>query len=71
MTQTDRLVALLRERDMTSLELTLAGAGVNVTARISDARKEGHRIEVYRDKDKRFRYRLVVAPVQLVLLETA
>lgn len=67
MTQVDRLLELLSERDMTSLELTLAGVGVNVTGRVSDARARGHRIDVYRDDRGRFRYRLVTDPVQLTL----
>lgn len=67
MTQVQRLVELLSERDMTSLELTHAGVGVNVTGRISDARKKGHEIDVYRDPKGHFRYRLVTAPKQLSL----
>lgn len=59
MTQRDRLIELLSERDMTSLELTMAGVGVNVTGRISDARKAGHHIDVYRDQRGNFRYHLV------------
>lgn len=67
MTQLDRLVELLSERDMTSLELTLAGVGVNVTGRVSDARKAGKRIDVYRDPKGHFRYHLVTEPEQLTL----
>jgi hypothetical protein len=67
MTQVSRLLDLLAIRDMTSLELTLAGCGVNVTGRISDARKAGHRIDVYRDERGDFRYRLVQKPVQAEL----
>lgn len=67
MTQVDRLLELLSERDMTSLELTLAGVGVNVTGRVSDARKAGHRIDVYRDGRGNFRYHLTTEPEQLTL----
>lgn len=67
MSQVERLLELLAIRDMSSLELTLAGVGVNVTGRVSDARKAGHRIEVYRDSRKVFRYHLVTEPVQLTL----
>lgn len=67
MTQTERLVGLLTDRDMTSLELTMAGCGVNVTGRVSDARAKGHRIDVYRDDRGRFRYHLVTEPEQLTL----
>lgn len=65
--QMQRLVDLLSEKDLTSLELTLAGCGVNVTGRISDARKAGHTIDVYRDDRGDFRYHLVLQPVQLTL----
>lgn len=65
MTQVETLLALLREKDMTSLELTLAGVGVNVTGRVSDARAKGHQIDVYRDPKGNFRYHLVTKPMQL------
>ena len=59
MTQTDRLIRYLREHPgATSLEITMALALVNVTGRVSDARAEGHVIEVRREGG-RFRYYLV------------
>lgn len=67
MTQVERLLELLSTRDMTSWELTTSGVGVNVTGRISDARKAGHRIDVYRDPAGHFRYHLVTEPQQLTL----
>ena len=55
--QTDRLVAWLRANNgASSIEITLALRLVNVTGRVSDARKAGHRIDAIRDEDGVFRY---------------
>lgn len=49
MTQTDRLIRWLRKNPgSSSLEITVALRVVNVTGRVSDARKEGHVIECVR-----------------------
>jgi hypothetical protein len=57
--QTDRLVDLLeRAPGASSLEITLAIGCVNVTGRVSDARKAGHNIEAVRDERGVFRYYL-------------
>jgi hypothetical protein len=66
MTQTERLVRFLRANPgASSLELTTALRLVNVTGRVSDARKEGHDIEAVRIEGV-FRYYLrEKQPVQL------
>jgi hypothetical protein len=49
MTQTERLVKWLRANPgSSSLEITKALSLVNVTGRVSDARKDGHRIDCVR-----------------------
>lgn len=73
MTQTERLIAYLRENPgATSLEVTLATNLVNVTGRVSDARvigrEHGFDIECRRrDRDNRFGYFLVEKDRQLTL----
>ncbi len=59
MNQTQRLIRWLRANpDASSLELTMALGIVNVTGRVSDARKAGHVIEARR-VEGHWRYRLV------------
>jgi hypothetical protein len=66
MTQTQRLIAFLREHpEATSLDITLAVGIVNVTGRISDARASGISIECVRRFDGRQGYVLVESPAQL------
>jgi hypothetical protein len=66
MTQVDRLIRYLREHDgSSSLEITLATSIVNVTGRVSDARRAGHRIDCRKGPDKRDRYHLVEQPEQM------
>jgi hypothetical protein len=74
MTQTARLLDYLANHPgATSLEITLALGIVNVTGRISDLRKEGHRIEC-RKVTRTIRsqtldgYYLTVEPEQLTLI---
>lgn len=68
MTQVDRLVRYLRSHpEATSLDITLACGIVNVTGRVSDARKAGVDIRCERRFDGRQAYRVVDKPVQTVL----
>ena len=56
-TQTKRLVDYLAyHQGASSLEITLAIGCVNVTGRVSDARKEGHKIDAVRDGKGVYRY---------------
>lgn len=62
MTQTERLIAFLRERPgSTSLEITLATNLVNVTGRVSDARALGYTVDCRKRWDGRKGYWLVEA----------
>ena len=55
--QTDRLVAWLRANNgASSIEITVALRLVNVTGRVSDARKAGYRIDAIRDERGVHRY---------------
>lgn len=68
MTQSARLLAYLYAHPgASSLEITHALAVVNVTGRISDLRAAGHVIICRRGPDKRDRYYVVEAPVQMGL----
>ena len=68
MTQTERLIAWLRENPgSSSLEITLALALVNVTGRVSDARAAGHVIDCRRDRKGVARYYLLTQPEQLAV----
>lgn len=56
LTQTERLIRWLRANPgSSSIEITVALRLPNVTGRVSDARKEGHRIDAVR-VDGVFRY---------------
>jgi hypothetical protein len=59
-TDVDRIVAWLREHpDSTVMEVRFALYISNVTARMSDARKEGHEFTKRRDAKGHYRYSLV------------
>lgn len=59
-TDTDRVVAFLREHpDSTVMEIRFALFISNVTARMSDARREGYEFHKYRDERGHWRFRVV------------
>lgn len=68
MTDVDRIVAWFREHPGSSVMEVRFGLYIsNVTARMSDARREGFAFEKWRDERGVWRYRLVEAPKQLTL----
>ena len=60
MNQTTRLIRFLRTNPgSTSLDITLGIGVVNVTGRVSDLRAQGYDVQVHRDREGTFRYRLI------------
>ena len=69
-TQVDRLIRYLRMNPgASSLEITVATSIVNVTGRVSDARKAGTEIDCRKRRDGRDGYWLVEKPAQLAAFD--